>query len=438
MKRAIHNLSIRRDYCLYILLNSGLSVFSFIRSFVFMSNLDLKELGVVSLIQTIIMFISMLQIGLLNGGYRIVSLGSRTEIEKCNNVIFSYITLLFPLCMFCCYLIYQFQLIKSLSLVLLIISVVLGLFSLLSNWYNNVLVGEQKLNELNKANTFSYSLSFFLLPCSVYWGFWGAVIVLAIQPIGFIVWCYLRNQELRPSKLFYFKTNYIKHILSFGFIPFICGILSTIYLQVERWSINSVLSAEALGMYYLVFLYVSLFQLIPSSINAIFFPKCIKLYSTYEYDIFKRNIVYYYLLLIGYGVVISLVTYSLMKPFVSLLFPNHLGGIGYVYIVLPGLILRSLASPIGIILNSSLNLKSMLYVDTSELIFQVLGIIFIVITNNFTLTNISLLRTFSCFWALIGYIFCYCILRRELYPTSIRTPNGISTDSTKRNTFQQT
>ena len=45
----------------YILVNIGLSAFSFVRSFVFMRVLDLKELGVISLVQTIFMFIGLLQ-----------------------------------------------------------------------------------------------------------------------------------------------------------------------------------------------------------------------------------------------------------------------------------------------------------------------------------------------------------------------------------------
>ena len=60
-----------------------------------------------------------------------------------------------------------------------------------------------------------------------------------------------------------------------------------LYLQAERWSINGVLGVEALGSFYLVFLYVSLFQLVPNSVNSIFFPKGVKSYAEKRYDEFR-------------------------------------------------------------------------------------------------------------------------------------------------------
>ena len=51
------------------------------------------ELSVWGMVQTIFMFIGLLQCGLLNGGYRIISLGKAEEIEKTNNTIFSYISI---------------------------------------------------------------------------------------------------------------------------------------------------------------------------------------------------------------------------------------------------------------------------------------------------------------------------------------------------------
>ena len=398
----------------YIIVNIGLSAFSFLRSFVFMRTLDLAELGVISLIQTIFMFIGLLQCGLLNGGYRIISLGKSEEIEKTNNTIFSYISILTPIGVLFCLLSSHFGWIKDLSLILLLISVLFGLFTLINNWFHNVLIGEQKLADLNKINIISYAVSLLVLPLAFIVGFWGAVLVIAIQPLLFVGLCLLWYPELRPTG-FFFDKKYIKYILSFGFIPFLGGIFSMVYIQVERWSITGQLGVESLGAFYLVFLYVSLYQLVPTSLNSIFFPKGVKSYANCDYGYFKHILKYYYLCLIGYGVLISIVTFILLKPIVAVIFPNHLPGVLFVYLVLPGLIFTSLREPLGLVLNSAVILKPMLYVNATELLFDIIGIIVMITGGFFSLTNVAILRTLSGALSLVGYVVAIFIIRKRLF-----------------------
>ena len=377
----------------YILVNIGLSAFSFVRSFVFMRVLDLKELGVISLVQTIFMFIGLLQMGLLNGGYRIISLGKKEEMERTNNTIYSYLAILLPLGILFCFLSSIFNWIKDLDLTLLIISVVFGIFTLLNNWYHNMLIGEQKLSEVNIANIISYTLSILLLPLAFAIGFWGGMSVIMIQPLAFVGVGMLRNKELRPTG-FDFDLKYVKYILSFGFIPFLGGIFAAVYTQVERWSITDVLSVEALGGFYLVFLYVSLYQLVPTSINAIFFPKGVKSYSEGKYEEFKRYLKYYYLVLIGYGVV---------------------------YYILPGLILQSMCEPIGLILNSAVILKPMLAVNATNLAFNVVSIGLMITIGIFTLDHVAMLRSLSGIVMISRYVITFLCIRKRLYPVKTNT-----------------
>lgn len=398
----------------YLIVNVGLSVFSFLRSFVFMKCLNLRELGVVSLVQTIFMFIGLLQIGLLNGGYRIVSLGKSDEIKRTNNTIYTYLAMLFPLGILFCFLSSFFNWLKDLSLILLLISVVFGIFTLLNNWYQNMLIGEQKLKEVNISNIVSYSISALLLPLAFICGFWGAMLVLMVQPLAFVLLCMIRNQELRPTGVC-FDPHYIKYILSFGFIPFLSGIFSILYLQVERWSINQVLGVEALGSFYLVFLYVSLYQLVPSSLNSIFFPRGVKSYAEKRYEEFKKYIKFYFLAIIGYGVLISTVTIFFLEPVVSFIFPNHIPGVSFVFIILPGLIMMSLIEPIGLILNSSVILKPMLIASSTNLVFNVVSISILIVIGIFSLTNIAILRTISGLYMLIAYILIYITIKNKLY-----------------------
>lgn len=406
--------SIDNNNYYYVIINVALSAFSFLRSFVFMRYLDLKELGIVSLVQTIFMFIGMLQMGLLNGGYRIVSLGKTDEIKKTNNSIYTYVAMLLPLGVIFCLMSSYFGWIKDFTLTLLLISVLFGIFTLLNNWCQNLLIGEQKLDEVNCANIVSFGLSVLTLPLTFWIGFRGAMVVIMIQPLTYVGMTIARNKELRPTG-FFFDLKYIKYILNFGFIPFLGGIFSILYLQAERWSINGVLGVEALGSFYLVFLYVSLYQLVPASINSIFFPKGVKSYAEKRYDDFKRLIKYYYLVLVGYSVLITIVTVLLLKPFVSLLFPAHLVGIPFVYTILPGLIMMSLIEPVGLILNSAVILRPMLVASASNFLFNVVLIGVMIGVGIFTLQNVATLRTLSGSYMFLAYILIYFLIRKKLY-----------------------
>ena len=406
--------SVDKNNYYYVIVNVGLSAFSFLRSFVFMRYLDLKELGIISLVQTIFMFIGLLQIGLLNGGYRIVSLGKTEEIEKTNNSIYTYVALLLPLGIVFCLLSSYFGWIKDFTLTLLLISVVFGIFTLLNNWCQNMLIGEQKLGEVNRANIVSFSLSVLTLPLAFWIGFWGAMVVIMIQPLAYVGMTIARNKELRPTG-FFFDLKFIKYILSFGFIPFLGGIFSILYLQAERWSINGVLGVEALGSFYLVFLYVSLFQLVPNSVNSIFFPKGVKSYAEKRYSDFRRLLKYYSFVLVGYFVLISIVTILFLKPVVGLLFPVHLVGIPFVYIILPGLIMSTLIHPVGLILNSAVILRPMLVVDITNFLLSVVLIIVMIFSGIFTLENVAVIRTVSGLYMLLAYIIVYSYIKKRIF-----------------------
>ena len=184
----------------YVLINISVSAFSFLRSFIFMHVLDLRELGVISLVQTIFMFIGLLQIGLLNGGYRIISLGKKDQLEKANNTLFSYIALLGIPGLAFCILASHFDWIEDLSLPLLLISVFFGVFTLVNNWLHNALIGEQRLSEANKLNVISFGASMLSLPVAYFTGFWGGILVITIQPLLFVLICLVDNKELRPTK----------------------------------------------------------------------------------------------------------------------------------------------------------------------------------------------------------------------------------------------
>ena len=99
VKSAVETISFRntssyKQSISFIIINILVAFLGFVRSFVFMKFLDFKELGLITLIQTGAMLIGFFQIGLINGGYRILALQKTELSEETNNVIFSYFSLL--------------------------------------------------------------------------------------------------------------------------------------------------------------------------------------------------------------------------------------------------------------------------------------------------------------------------------------------------------
>ena len=84
----------------YIIVNIIVSSVGFLRSFIFMRWLGLEELGLISLAQTVMQFISLFQIGLINGGYRLFSLNKVDDQRKINNLLFSFFFMLLGVFLF--------------------------------------------------------------------------------------------------------------------------------------------------------------------------------------------------------------------------------------------------------------------------------------------------------------------------------------------------
>ena len=77
-----------KDKLSFILINILSSLLKFVRSFVFMKFLNFHDLGLITIISTIMALFGMFQLGLLNGGYRIYSLKKpKAEEDVVNNLV---------------------------------------------------------------------------------------------------------------------------------------------------------------------------------------------------------------------------------------------------------------------------------------------------------------------------------------------------------------
>lgn len=378
----------------YILVNIFVSFLGFIRSFIFLRWLDSVELGIISLVQTVMQFIGLFQLGLINGGYRIFALGKLDNQTKVNNTIFTYIYILS----------YVFILLWTVLLLLgkhiiisnrlLFVALFTGIFSLINNWLNNTLIAKRKLKNLNIINLIAGFSSLLLLALVPIIGFWGAIISISIQPLLFVVLVLSQNKELRPNGILVdFKL--VKYILSFGFIPFLAGIFTMLNLQIERWSIAGYLGTESLGCFYLVFLYNSLYLLVPNSTLNIFYPQAVKAYDDGDIKLFKHLVKKQLIVLLIYNIIVISGTVLFIKPVISFLFPNQIENIIYVYYFIPGLIAMSFIEVTSLILNSTVRLKPILIGGILSVLLYIISIPLFVKLNYMTLTNMAILKSGS-------------------------------------------
>lgn len=381
-----------RPTSLFVAVNITVSIIGFLRSFAFMKWLGLEELGLISLVQTVIQFIGLFQFGLINGGYRMFSLNKVQEQEKVNNLLFTFLGLFLFIFLIVWLIIVAIGRTLLMNNDLLLVAIFTGIITLANNWLNNTLVGKQKLGEINKINLISIGVSLLSLPLIYYFGFWGALISVIVHPLCFVFLTLKRNKELRPSRLF-IDPELIKEILHYGFIPFLSGIFVMLNLQVERWSIAAFLGKEELGRFYLVFLFHTLFMLIPTSVQSVFFPRAVRSYD--EGNLFEFNSVIKKLSIVItiYDLAIVIVTILLLKPVVSAIFPLHVDNVIYVFMFLPGLLAWSLDSILSLILNSSLRLNVLLYAGLVGFLTNIIGIIILITSGLFTLERIACLKS---------------------------------------------
>ena len=376
----------------FVLVNLFVSMIGFVRSFVFMRWLGLEELGLISLAQTVMQFISLFQFGLINGGYRLFSLNKLDDQKNVNNVLFTFFAIIFVFFLtgWCIIVGTGNRLLMDNDL--LLVSILSGILMLINNWLNNTLIGKQKLSEINIINLISCFVSLAAICTIPLLGFWGAVLSITLQPLCFVILTIKRNNDLRPTK-FLFDIKYIRYILNFGFIPFLSGMFTLLNLQIERWSIASILGNEALGRFYLVFLYNSLFLLIPNSIQNIFFPRAVLSYDKGDYHIFKRIVKQYLSVTLLYDTLIVLMTVLFFNIVVGMVFPVHKDNTMFVFLVLPGLMAVSFEGITSLVLNSTVRLKPIFVGSLLGLAVNFIMILILMIFHSMTLTYMAILKS---------------------------------------------
>ena len=401
----------------YVLLTLFTTCIRFFKGFVYMRYLTLKELGILTLITTVMGLFILLQIGLLNGGYRIFSVNNPNK-WKVNDTIYSYFLVIWVIILIGILCSFIFSILNAKELIFALLGSFFGIIALFNNWNRNLLVAEGKLNQINKYQLISTLISFSFLIFVVYYNIYGALLVTFSIELIFYFITIRNNREYLPRQ-FTLKYKDLKWILSFGFIPFLAGIVTMVSSQVETWSIAGFISTEALGEFYLPKLYISLFLLIPVAVNRIYFPTVMKEFVNGNFGKVKQILIRFFTINIFTSAFALIISILFIERIVNLFVPNHLVGIPYIWLIIPGLVVYTLLLPIKMIFNAAVKLRPLLIASIIALIFSTFCLLFFGIFKTLILSDVSLIKSITFMIGPLFLLFSYILHKKSLWQVSI-------------------
>lgn len=376
----------RTTKLIFVSLNISISFFGFLRSYIFLKHLDFYELGLVSIFQTMILMVGMVQIGILNGSYRAFSGHEKKHRETLNNFVFTFFlwTIIGTLGLTS---LYSFVFFAD-QLTFFLLGTIAGNFSLIATYAMNTLLADQKIREVNIINIISNFLGYSSLALVYIEPIWGLASFI-IQPLLFSCLALYLHKPLIPSRLSLSSAAF-KYLLRLGFIPYLTSLFLYVNLQAERWTIVFSLGIEEFGHFYLAIAYASLFALFPTSINNLYFPRMVRANSQNQLGEFDRLLKNYTTIQLAYCVGAVLLTAGLAPKIIEFVFPQHLGNLRYVFYILPGLVAINMANPLLVYFNALIKLRPLLIsygVGTLCMIFILAGLYYL---DAIFLTNIAI------------------------------------------------
>ena len=402
---------------LFVALNITISVLGFLRSYVLLKYLNFYELGLISIFQTIILLVGMLQIGVLNGSYRAYSGTDNTYSNVLNNFSFTFFLFLggFTVIILAFYRLIGFSLESS----ILLLGTVAGVLSLIATYLNNTLLAKQKITEVNLINSISHFLGFASLILVLYKPIF-ALASFIIQPLMYIALTFIFNRSLVPNRLL-FSFKILKYLLALGFVPYITALFTYLNLQIERWTIVFSMGVEEFGHFYLAIAFASLFALFPTSVNNLYFPRIVRANSEKNVTEFNLLLKRYSLILFFYCLSASILTVSAAAPLIEIAFPQHLSNLPYVYYILPGVLAMTLVSPCIIYFNALLIFKPLWISYFLGTIAIIVMLAWLSLSSSISLTSIAI--TDSMGNAVIGtlIILFFFVKRRKKHLTAVST-----------------
>lgn len=366
-----------------------------------------SDLGQIAMLQTIVVVVGFLQLGMINGGYRLYAGADSALSHRINNTVMTcFLTLASALLPALLFLQYLFKVeISNIETETLLMGFIIGFATLASTWVNNTLIAKGRLGVSSAVNftAATLSLGFVLIPDTL--ELHQAFIAFLIQPLSVLVLALIIHQPSRPRSSL--DGGLIKEIVVLGFAPFCAGVVTLANFQIDRWFIITELGSESMGFYYLTIVYSTVFILIPVSMMNLFYPRTIKAYEARNKAIFFNLKKQHLNLLIAYVVLTIIITFCLLETIIESYLPSYLGFENLVFLSLPGLIALALFDNIALVLQAAKKMFNILVFSLSCLLLNTLLLIYLVNADKLSLETASLAKSTS-------YVLAYLLVLSDL------------------------
>lgn len=385
------------------------------RGYVTMHVLDYRELGLVALLQTIVLLVGALQFGVLNGGYRLLCSASGDEARRVNNLVYTVLGGLGTIGLA----------VTVGSLLFLdggeadtvaLLGLVGGLATLGRTWMSNQLVAKLALARLNRINLVSSIgavavLGFVRLDPLI-----ACLAAVIAQPLIFVVTGGLADRALLPVGLETARPLVLA-VFRAGLIPFLTSILALLNVQIERWYITLWLGLDTLGHFYLALLFVTLFQMVPSSFDQIFLAPVVKAHERGDATAVARIMRIFLLLVLSYCALSIVAVLFVARPMLSLILPKYVPDLHYVNLIVPGLVMLAISSPFALIFSVLIRFRYYFYAYGAGTIATLASLAgFVALERPLDLSGVVIVRSVSYVVTAILVVAGYVILTRE-FPT---------------------
>jgi O-antigen/teichoic acid export membrane protein len=326
----------------YVAINLGVNLLFLLRSYVFLLVLDYRELGLVALLQSVVLLLGILQFGVLNGGYRLLLSGDEAQRRAITDFVYSFIAILGVTSLLVTSAVLPYV-DRPQDGLMAILGVVGGSATLVRTWQTSQMIASGKLHLLNIVNLGASLLSLTLLALIPQSPLLSCMAAIVAQPLLFVAAAWATHGAERPRR-FNFDRALARRIFATGFILFVAGMLLQLNVQLERWYVTAELGIAAVGHLFVAIMFVTLLQLVPTALDAIFLPSAVRAHQTSRHAALASTIRNYLLLLLAYAAAAALAVAFLAKPILTLLASRYVPDLLYLYLITPGALLLAVSS----------------------------------------------------------------------------------------------
>lgn len=342
----------------YVVVSLVVNLLFLVRSYVFMLVLDYRELGLITLLQSIVLLLGILQFGVLSGGYRLLLSSDEAERQGIVDLVYSFIAVLGAATLIIAG-IAMMSLVRPEDGVVGLLGVLGGTASLIRSWQTNQMIASGRLGLLNAINLGSSLISlacFALLPLSP---IYACVAVIVSQPVLFAM-CAWATGGAPAMKRLTFSGSLARRIFAAGFVLFLASMLLQLNIQLERWYVTAELGIDALGHLFIANMMVTLLQLVPAALDAIFLPAAVRSHGDGDTGSLARTVRAYLLLLLAYVAIALAAIVFLAEPVLAVIAPKYVQDLIYGYLIAPGALMLVLVPPFALIFTVLLRFRLLL------------------------------------------------------------------------------